>query len=181
VTLYGNTCSGYVYQWKKDGFDIAGANSHTYAATATGSYQLKISDGSNINWSALVNVTVNDCGESQARMSAIPPVDSTASQSGISAAAPPPVKETFKVKVYPNPTTGFFTFNFCLEDSPVDVLQISVISASSGQQVYSKPAEKVNDCVKGNIELSSSLPTGIYILRIIIGERVEVTKLVLCR
>lgn len=50
--------NGYTYQWKKDGNNITGANSQTYTATTSGSYQLKATNGSCSDWSAPVTVTI---------------------------------------------------------------------------------------------------------------------------
>ena len=49
---------GYTYQWKKDGSNISGATGSTYTATVTGSYQLKITNGSCNAWSSPVSVTI---------------------------------------------------------------------------------------------------------------------------
>lgn len=59
VILKGNTGSGYIYQWKKDGVNITGATAANYTATTTGSYQLKVTSGTQNAWSAPLQVTVN--------------------------------------------------------------------------------------------------------------------------
>jgi glucose/arabinose dehydrogenase len=184
VTLYGNTCDGYIYQWKRNDQDIPGANSNTYVATVSGSYQLKIISGSSINWSALVEVTVNQCG---AKMANIPDsLNSTQQQATVNEDPNTPktadqVNESFKLKVFPNPTTGTFSFDYCIEELKREIVEIKVISASSGQMVYNKPAELVSGCVRANIGLSGDLPVGVYVLQLRIGEKVESTKLILYR
>lgn len=65
VTLYANTCIGYTYQWKKDGKNITGAADEQYVASSSGSYQVKITEGSTELWSAPVKVTVNACGKKE--------------------------------------------------------------------------------------------------------------------
>ena len=168
VILYGNTCNGYIYQWKKDGNDIAGATSSTYAASVSGSYQLKIVQGASVNWSALVNITVTTCGGK------ISPADTIINGSHF-------VNENFKVRVFPNPTTGLFTFDFTLEETQEMLMEIKVVDAITGKLVYNKPSARINGSVKENIELPNSLPTGIYILQIKLGEKMESTKLILSR
>ena len=58
VLLSANTGSGYIYQWKKDGFAIFGATNSTYAASSGGSYQVKIISGTCVAWSAPVTIKV---------------------------------------------------------------------------------------------------------------------------
>jgi hypothetical protein len=89
--------------------------------------------------------------------------------------------ETFKLKVFPNPTTGMFSFDYCIEEMKHEMVEIKVLNASTGQMVYHKPAELTSGCVKANIGLSGDLPIGIYVLQLRIGEKTESTKLVLYR
>jgi hypothetical protein len=179
VTLYGNTCEDYIYQWKRNDVDIPGANAPNYIATEPGSYQLKIVQGSSINWSALVEVTVNNCGtagktaDSTAAKTAGPATKAESKQAV--------ANETFKLKVFPNPSNGMFTFDFCMEEVKENIMQIRVLNASTGQLVYQKGPLTISGCVKGNIELSSGLPTGVYVLQLNIGEKTESTKLILYR
>jgi hypothetical protein len=58
VVLKANTGTGYIYQWIKNGVNITGATASTYTATTAGSYQLKITLGTQNVWSAPVTVTV---------------------------------------------------------------------------------------------------------------------------
>lgn len=58
VVLKSNTGAGYVYQWKKDGINLSGATSSTYTATSTGSYQVKITSGNQVAWSAPLSIIV---------------------------------------------------------------------------------------------------------------------------
>lgn len=168
VRLYGNTCNGYVYQWIKDGSDIPGATANNYLATVSGSYQLKILQGSSVQWSAKVKVTVNSCLGKMAN------TDSVLTDRHY-------VNENFKMSVYPNPTTGLFTFDFGLEETEEAQMEIKVIDAVSGKEVYSLSPERINGSVKKNIELPNNLATGIYILQIHIGEKMESLKLILSR
>ncbi|MGZ3899911.1 MAG: PQQ-dependent sugar dehydrogenase [Bacteroidia bacterium] len=164
VKLYANTCSNYYYQWKKNGADIPGANSSTYIATTTGDYQVKIIQGSSVAWSALVSTTVNICPGSRAV-----PADSLDIKKE---------PEVFHLSVYPNPTTGLFSFDFCIEETSHEILEIKVLN-STGQEVYSRPSAYISGCVKETIDLPGSLNTGVYILQLKIGSRLENTKVIL--
>jgi hypothetical protein len=99
VTLFANTCSGYIYQWKKNGTDISGATNSSYVATDSDSYQVKIIQGASVAWSALINVTLNPCRETENMQN-----DSIISENIVAA------NDDFKINVYPNPSTGLFTF-----------------------------------------------------------------------
>ncbi|MBA3665678.1 MAG: PQQ-dependent sugar dehydrogenase [Bacteroidetes bacterium] len=164
VMLYANTCGNYYYQWKKNGADIPGANSFTYVATTTANYQVKIIQGSSVVWSALVTTTVNNCPGAKA-------------MNGDSTSTIKP-SEAFHISVYPNPTTGLFSFDFCIEETQHEIMEIKVLS-STGEEVYSRPPVYVSGCVKEKIDLPSSLTTGVYILQLRIGNRLENTKLIL--
>jgi hypothetical protein len=176
VKLYANTCDGYAYQWKKDGEDIPDATQDTYAAVSPGSYQVMIIDGSSVAWSALIQVISGECdskdsvviGMEEALASTIK--NTTSREAG----------NLFRVSVYPNPTTGLFTFDFCLEDNSVEELELRVLNAV-GQTVYRTPPTKFSGCVKDTIELDSNLSTGVYFLQVRVGNRTENVKLMLER
>jgi hypothetical protein len=83
------------------------------------------------------------------------------------------------VKIYPNPTTGFFTVDVCkatvLEDARIEIIN------ELGQVVYSKMAGMFNGCIKENIELSRDLPAGMYFLQLSVGKKMETTRIILAR
>jgi len=56
VTLSAKTGTGYIYQWRKNNVNITGATLSTYKATSSGSYQVKVTQGSNVDYSAPVTV-----------------------------------------------------------------------------------------------------------------------------
>jgi glucose/arabinose dehydrogenase len=167
VTLYANVCNGYMYQWKKNGNDIPGETGNTYLAVSSGSYQVKIVQGSSVSWSALSVVTVSNCSNAKTIE-----VDSSEVDKSLLG--------QFQVKIYPNPTTGLFTFDFCLEDAPEETLEIHVFSAT-GQLVHKQPPVRVKGCYKETINLSGDLSAGVYILHLKLGNSVESAKLVLAR
>ena len=59
VVLNAGTGTGYTYQWKRDGNNIANATTSSYTATQSGSYTVTISANSQTVTSTAVAVTVN--------------------------------------------------------------------------------------------------------------------------
>ncbi|MES2284147.1 MAG: metallophosphoesterase [Bacteroidota bacterium] len=171
VILYANTCSGYIYQWKKDGLNITGATNATYTANSSGEYQVKIIQGAAVAWSALTKITVNSCTRG---------ADDIILQYDASNTTSDVASDVFHVNVYPNPSTGLFSFELSIEDIPKGSLDIKVVN-SLGQAVYTKPAEHISGNIKETIELSSTLPAGIYILQLTIGKKTENTRVLLTR
>jgi hypothetical protein len=66
--------------------------------------------------------------------------------------------------VYPNPTDGFIHIEFP-DNATQSPVQATVYDLH-GQPVFSR------DFGQGDIELNLQLPSGVYLLRIIAGERV---------
>jgi beta-mannanase/type IV secretory pathway protease TraF len=174
VRLYANTCNDYMYQWKRDGENIPGAVKDTYDASVPGSYQVMIVNGSSVAWSALVGVTAETCetNDSLKNTEANASLNAPLSSGNTS--------DLFRVSVYPNPTTGLFTFDFCLEDNSETDLEVRVLN-SVGQTVYRTPPTRFSGCVNDTIELDSKLSTGVYFLQVRIGNRTENVKILLNR
>ncbi|MFH1118692.1 MAG: T9SS type A sorting domain-containing protein [Bacteroidota bacterium] len=76
-----------------------------------------------------------------------------------------PIIQTAQIRVYPNPTAGMITI------SGIDHLTTIELYSISGQRIAILPAEN------GTIDLSG-LHNGIYLLRIIIGDKVVMKKIV---
>ncbi|RVT75736.1 HYR domain-containing protein [Flavobacterium sufflavum] len=81
--------------------------------------------------------------------------------------------------LYPNPTTGSFTVEVC-KNNVVKGAKLQVVN-TLGQIIYSKKAFKIEGCIKETIELSHTLPEGMYSLNLIIGENVETRKIILTK
>jgi hypothetical protein len=170
VTLYANTCSGYIYQWKKNGAAISGAIGSSYIATDSGNYQVKIIKGTSMAWSPQVKVIVNNC-ESNNRNADTMFKITNYPEKVLS-------NDTFTLHVYPNPSTGLFTFEICMEDIAEENVDVKVINAI-GQSVYSRSFVRMDRCIKETIELESSLATGVYFLQIKTGNNAENTRILL--
>jgi hypothetical protein len=156
---------------EKNGANISGATAATYTANSSGDYQVKIIQASSVAWSALTKVTVTACSRDS---------DNSVLQNDSSNITSQDANDTFNVNVYPNPSTGLFSFELSIEDIPEGSLLIKVVN-SLGQFVYTKTAEHISGSVKQTIELSSSLPAGVYILQLTIGKKTENTRVLLTR
>ncbi len=82
------------------------------------------------------------------------------------------------LKVYPNPSTGLFTFEICLEERSDVSMSINVIN-SNGNMVYEKSLAKVSGCIKETVELKKGLSEGIYFMELKLGDKVRSTRLIL--
>ena len=177
VELYANTCSGYSYQWKKDGADIPGANSSTYVASAAGNYQLRVTQNGVNAWSALVSVTVQQCMAQ----------DETGSGEDMSNdnqlkdyTIAPTMTEPFQMKVYPNPTTGLFSIALNMATTDNEKIKMKMVNML-GQEVYVRETVASSNYLTETVELDGSLPPGVYTLQIMIGSQVESTSVVLSK
>lgn len=107
--------------------------------------------------------------------------------------APPPVIEVDaggdikkmdgkkgELMVYPNPSTGQFNLELCIENFEEKSIAIE-ITDSFEKLVYEKRPDKMGGCIREEIELNSDLPLGIYFVKVIMEEKVSVTKMILTR
>ena len=90
------------------------------------------------------------------------------------------LESNYQMIVYPNPTTGQFTLEFCIDDLKEKIVVIEVTN-SLAQVVYKKQPRKVNGCIKETIELESNLSTGVYILKVTIDDRIQTSRMLLTR
>lgn len=176
LELITNQDSGYTYQWKKDDAFIPGATQPVYNATAPGNYSVKIISGSRIAWSAPVTISVNNCHGQEALFEE-PDSLHMAYEASLQSAGS---MDTTHVNVYPNPGTGTYNMEICLQDAGVKTLKINVAN-SLGQVVYAKDAQQIEGCIREKLELENSLPGGVYLLQVSVGDKTETTKIVLRR
>ncbi|MES2139698.1 MAG: Ig-like domain-containing protein [Bacteroidota bacterium] len=169
VKLFGSTCIGNTYLWKKNGSAIPGATADTYTATTSGTYQLQITKAGVNAWSSLVTVTVNVCRE----LETIPVAENNQDQLTDSI-------KTFQMKVYPNPNTGLFTIELNMPFINEEKVKLKIVNIV-GQEVYHKGLAAKDENIKEVVELDKSLPPGIYILQVTIGNKMENTNMILAR
>lgn len=87
-----------------------------------------------------------------------------------------PTKSDFIL--YPNPTSGKFSFEFCLDDVKEENLSVEIVNAV-GQVVYKKEPQKINGCIREIIELEKTLPSGIYMMNVITEKETKTQKVLL--
>jgi glucose/arabinose dehydrogenase len=175
VVLYGNTCAGYTYQWIRNGSNIAGATGPTYTATLAGNYQLRVTLSGQNAWSALVSVTVNSCKTPEQ-----PANDQYVQNTEPASITSNERKDEFQMKVYPNPTDGMFTISINMAASKEQKVTLKMLSPL-GQVVYTNEYREENGFINQTVDLDKSLATGIYILQITIGDKVENVNVMLAR
>jgi uncharacterized repeat protein (TIGR03803 family) len=79
--------------------------------------------------------------------------------------------------LYPNPTTGSFTVEVYRKDI-VEGAMIQVVDFN-GRIIYSKTPFVIDGHINEIIELNDALPVGVYLVNLIIGEKVETKKIIL--
>ena len=170
VVLYANTCSGYIYQWIKDGTPIAGATAASYTATIAGNYQLRITQNSLNAWSSLVSVQLLACK-----------IPDALAQEPSTIQAPfeiPNSSNDFQMKVFPNPTSGLFTIMINMHTSEFESITMRIVNVL-GEEIYKKQILSNGENFKEVVELDKSLPAGIYTLHVIIGNKEENTIMIM--
>lgn len=173
VKLFGNTCSGYTYQWIRDGANITGANAADYIANVGGVYQLRVTQAGINAWSSLVTVEVN-CREGEGEADGFNP------DPDISTILPEDRSSPFLMTVYPNPTNGLFTIAFNMPANANEKIKIRIVNLL-GQEIYNKELAVIDEYIKETVELDPSLPTGIYTLQVMVGTKSETINVVLSK
>src|SRR6185436_14203260 len=105
VVLSANAGPGLIYQWKKGGVNISGATLINYTATTAGVYKVKVTNSNGCTKiSAGITVTV-PCREGEN----VKKIEE---------------ESMFDVKVYPNPSSGDFVFEF--ENARAEKISINI-------------------------------------------------------
>jgi len=177
VVLYASTCSGYNYQWKKDGVNISGATSSTYTAAVSGKYQVRIAKNGIKDWSALLTVTVNNCKELDINASKEPLTDSANDLSIISSVTnyEMATENNFEINIFPNPTNGNYYIELENENSEENNFEIEVTN-SIGQTIYHKYSNF--SAKKEEIRFSENDPGGIYIVNVKAKNKIATKKII---
>jgi hypothetical protein len=87
----------------------------------------------------------------------------------IRSAASNPISSEFSI--YPNPTSGFIIIELTREDQATIPAEVSIMNAI-GIEVYRNNTIIADGTLKQEVNLESSLPSGIYFVRVIAGEGV---------
>ncbi|MES2285347.1 MAG: T9SS type A sorting domain-containing protein [Bacteroidota bacterium] len=177
VVLYASACSGYQYQWKRDGVNIAGAKYSSYIASVSGNYQVRITKNGVKDWSALLMVTVNSCKGLLANESKDPITDSVDDSSIISSVKDSEIAEenNFEINVFPNPTNGNYIIELETENSEENNFEI-VVTNMIGQTIYHKYSTFSGK--KEQIGFSENDPGGIYIVNVKTKNKIATKKII---
>jgi hypothetical protein len=107
-------------------------------------------------------------------------VTATCSQSvslklGETATTTATVPSSFKLEVYPNPTSGPVNFKFTLEESTKATLEIFSMTGALMDRIFDADVEKG---MEQTARLNRQLPEGVYIYRLTYGTRVKTGKVI---
>ncbi|HYV92696.1 MAG TPA: T9SS type A sorting domain-containing protein [Chitinophagales bacterium] len=147
VMLQANNGAGLTYQWKKGGIYISGATLQNYTATTAGTYKVIVTDANTCSKTSTGTKVTVPCKEGQ----------------NIAAT-------DFDVHVYPNPSSGDFTFE--IENATAEKLSISVYDVI-GRLVFS---EGINNS-QFTISSEQLLP-GIYSAVLMDGNNRKVIRMI---
>jgi hypothetical protein len=156
--------SSAIFQWKINGSIIPMSNKNILNATIPGLYQVKVIKNGTISVSGTVEIIGNQ------KTDIIHLANSNYTKGAI--------EDNDILKVFPNPNTGQFTIVVCMLASELVMIQLV---NNLGQVVYSKEIKIQNNCINETIEIDKSAPSGIYTLKVIIGNKVENTSVILLR
>ncbi|MCE9540914.1 MAG: SBBP repeat-containing protein [Bacteroidetes bacterium] len=177
TVLITNTGDNYVYQWKRNGITIPGANQKYYKTDKSGDYQVKIIQGACFDWSGVTNISLQNCIKPDSTINITKEIGNNNNTRSIE------IKDdSLLIKIYPNPNSGLFTLeiNMVHQLQQTDQVKVEIIN-SIGQIVYNKVTSFENGYINEHIELENSIPVGIYFLQVTIGDKVEKTRMMLAR
>jgi hypothetical protein len=158
---------GNIYRWSLNGTQIRGATSATYQPLISGDYQVKIIQGSCFDWSPVMHVEVQKCADPEA----------LSHQKGLD-----DFKDSLEVSIFPNPNSGLFTMELNMAQAPKNIHEVKVeVINTIGQVIYSQLVSLNNNYMTHHVELGSNVIPGIYFLHIVMGDKVEKTKLMLVK
>lgn len=85
------------------------------------------------------------------------------------------------VKVFPNPNNGLFTLEINMANTTVaEQIKIELIN-TVGQIVYQKLVSSNDGYINEHVELESTIPIGVYFLKITVGNKIETSQLILTK
>ncbi|MCE9540051.1 MAG: T9SS type A sorting domain-containing protein, partial [Bacteroidetes bacterium] len=153
-----------VYQWKINNVIVPMSNKHFLKVTREGSYRVKVIKDGTVSLSDTVNILRDKKTDIINQLNNDDIKDE--------------IEDPIILKVYPNPNTGLFTIIVCM---PVSELAKIQMMNSLGQVVFNKEIKTQNGCINETVEIDKSFSPGIYTLKVIIGNKVENTNVVLLR
>jgi hypothetical protein len=156
VVLQANAGTGLTYQWKKGDNIIAGATNQTYTATQAKKYKVIVTNSNGCSKTSSSITVINSCKLTE---------DFETSTNGD------------LLKVYPNPTGGKFTLEMKLNIDANSYAKIEIMNLI-GQKVYSKTVQVSEGELEDEITLNQNLPDGMYLVKVIIKDKVATSRIV---
>ncbi|MGB4829859.1 MAG: MopE-related protein [Chitinophagales bacterium] len=150
VKLKASYGGGYSWQWYLDGSPIPGANDYLYFPTVAGSYACRVTNASGCSRNTPA-IAVTACKEGEL-------VDGV-------------ITETFDI--YPNPTIGEFVIDMTLNTTATsaDMQLLNIM----GEIVYNNSVSVNNGSIIESIQLNDNVPSGMYIVKVVV-DGTEYTK-----
>ena len=150
VKLKASYGGGYSWQWYLDGSPIPGANDYLYFPTVAGSYACRVTNASGCSRNTPA-IAVTTCKEGEL-------VDGV-------------ITETFDI--YPNPTIGEFVIDMTLNTTATsaDMQLLNIM----GEIVYNNSVSVNNGSIIESIQLNDNVPSGMYIVKVVV-DGTEYTK-----
>jgi hypothetical protein len=159
----------FVYQWKRNGRSIRGANTATLVPERDGNYQVRIIQGSCFDWSDSFRVKFENCGPADSALHKTTDIHNEGKD------------DSLLVYIYPNPNSGLFTLELNLRPGmQTGAVNVEVIN-SVGQIVYQKAVPIQETALHQQVELDRTASSGVYFLRVTVGEITEVQRMLLLK
>lgn len=156
VTLKVQIVAGATYQWYKGPVLIPGATGSNYVATTSGNYRCRVTK------------TASGCFKNSNTIAVSVPCRETDSTFE---------SDSTILKIYPNPCRTNFTLN--TQISTTENQATLVIYDAIGAVVYEEIVNIKNGVIETNIALNSNIPSGIFIIRLVLEGKSYTNQLVL--
>lgn len=154
VDLQANSGGGYTYQWMKGSTNIAGATNQIYTATTKGTYKVVVTNADGCSKISKGVKVIKSCREGLTESTVMG-----------------------ELNVFPNPSSGPVTVDLKLNDTSSGKAIIQ-ISSQLNQLVYTEEVAYADGMMHTAIK-EESLPDGLYMLQVIIGDQIMVKSMMI--
>lgn len=154
VDLQANSGGGYTYQWMKGSTNIAGATNQIYTATTKGTYKVVVTNADGCSKISKGVKVIKSCREGLTESTVMG-----------------------ELNVFPNPSSGPVTVDLKLNDTSSGKAIIQ-ISNQLNQLVYTEEVAYADGMMHTAIK-EESLPDGLYMLQVIIGDQIMVKSMMI--
>ena len=154
VDLQANSGGGYTYQWMKGSTNIAGATNQIYTATTKGTYKVVVTNADGCSKISKGVKVIKSCREGLTESTVMG-----------------------ELNVFPNPSSGPITVDLKLNDTSSGKAIIQ-ISNQLNQLVYTEEVAYADGMMHTAIK-EESLPDGLYMLQVIIGDQIMVKSMMI--